>query len=364
MQNDDIYNDEWSPESPLTPNGRFPSDMPEMNWLDSIRSLWQWDDMAAEISQESLARVALVGLPHAGKKLLFNRLRGWDSATKGEEPKSEGVEPSSITGPTFPENEWVLPIQVESFGFFLLADLPSAQPAAVTTAESLMLQLSDPALIVYLLDATMGVRPADYRWIATLRAAGKPILVAFNKADTVQRLETAVSEATTRLGMPVIPISAMSGLNVEDQLLSAMLDAAPRLAVPLGRELLCLRRTAARRVMRQAAVAAGMFGAQPIPLVDLPIQASLQVGLVMRIGAAFGHTPTGGFNRELLTTIVSSLGLRYLGVSLIKLVPILGWAVSGIFSSVTTLLIGEAAMRYYEAGGTIPFRQWLNQWKK
>ena len=79
----------------------------------------------------------------------------------------------------------------------------------------------------------------------------------------------------------------------------------------------------------------------------------LQVGMVMRVGAAFGRTPTGGINREIISTVVSSLGLRYLAASLIKLVPILGWIVGGMISMASTMLIGEIAIRYFEARGQL-----------
>jgi uncharacterized protein (DUF697 family) len=153
----------------------------------------------------------------------------------------------------------------------------------------------------------------------------------------------------------VIPISALNGFNVAERFLPSLLDAAPRLAVPLGRELRHLRRLAARRVIRQVALFAGMMGAQPIPLLDLPFQAMLQVGMVLRVGAAYGRAPTGGLNREIISTVISSLGLRYLAASLAKFVPLFGWVLSGVFSLSSTILMGEVAIRYYEAGGTIPF---------
>lgn len=62
--------------------------------------------------------------------------------------------------------------------------------------------------------------------------------------------------------MPVIPISALTGWNVEERLLPALLDSAPKMAVPMGREILGLRRVAARRIIHQAALFAGLMGGQ------------------------------------------------------------------------------------------------------
>ncbi len=332
--------DAWS-EADASQSGWRPH-LPDFGWLDSFRNLWQWDDLAAEISQESRARIALVGLTEVGKSLLFNRLRGWDlfDAGGGENNLSTTAD-----------------IQLEPFGFFVRADLPASLSSTLETWENLVFSLGDPTLLVYLLDATTGVRPADYRWVALLRASGKPLVVALNKVDQLSNSHEAVATAEQRLGMPVIPISALTGLNISERLLPALLDIAPRLAVPLGRELSHLRRLAARRVIHQVALFSGMMGAQPIPLLDLPFQAMLQVGMVLRVGAAYGHTPTGGVNREIISTVVSSMGLRYLAASLIKFIPILGWAVSGAISIGSTLLMGEVAIRYYEANRAIPLPQ-------
>ncbi|MCP4426035.1 MAG: DUF697 domain-containing protein, partial [Chloroflexi bacterium] len=190
-----------------------------------------------------------------------------------------------------------------------------------------------------------------------LRATGRPLLALLNKCDLIADVAAVVSEASQKLGMPLIPISAQTGENVEGRLLPAMLDAVPRLAVPLGRELHSLRRHAARRVIRQSALLSGVVGAQPVPLLDLPFQVMIQVGVVMRVGAAYGYVPTGSLNREVVGTIIGTLGIRYLSLAVVKLIPFVGWAVAGFLSGTMTFLFGEAAIRYYEAGATIPLKQ-------
>lgn len=310
--------------------------------FDSLRDLWQWDGLAAEIGQESQARVAFVGLPGVGKSLLFNRLRGWVISGR------EGTAVSDVF-------ELEADMRLESLGVFVLADLPACLAEAGLSYPDIMLNLGEPALVVYLLDATTGVTADDYRWVAALRATGKPLLAALNKCDLITEEVLIAQEACEKLGMPVIPISAHTGHNVEDRLLPAMLDAVPRLAVPLGRELRGLRRHAARRVIRQAALLSGVVGAQPVPLLDLPFQVMIQVGVVMRVGAAYGYVPTGSLNREVVGTVLGTLGIRYLALALVKLIPFVGWAVAGVLSGAMTFVIGEAAIRYYEAGAQVPF---------
>lgn len=340
--NDDYYNEYDSHEPYDRPpgfdgGGMMPGD--RMGWLDSLRHLWQWDELAAEIGQESQARVAFVGLKMAGKSLLFNRLRGW------------AISETGIIEKEADPYRQLYDLDVESLGLFVLADLPSHAAANGLMGPDLSMALGDPALVIYLLDGTKGIRPDDFRWVAALRAGGKPLIVALNKIDVIADPETLVAEASRKLGVPAIPISAETGANVEEKLLPAMLDAVPRLAVPLGRELIGLRRVAARRVIRQAAVFSGLMGAQPVPMLDIPLQAMVQVGVVMRVGAAFGHAPTGGMSKEVMGTVISTLGLRYLALTLAKFVPFIGWVVGGALCSAMTILMGETAIRYYEGGG-------------
>jgi uncharacterized protein (DUF697 family) len=331
------------------PQGRQPGESAAETWLDGLQELtglWQWDHLAAEIGQESRARILIAGLAGAGKHTLFSRLRGWpDGFGEAEESASPFVEGEGGVDQAL----------LEPYGSFVLATLPSQLNGHLLAGEEILFTLGDPSLVLYLVDAAAGLRPSDYRWIATLRATGRPLVVILNKCDLLgQELDRARAEVERQAGMPVIAISARSGLNIEEQLLPALLDTAPRVAVALGREIQCLRRLAVRRLIRQAALFAGMVGAQPIPLLDIPLQAALQVGLVMRVGAVYGRAPTGGVSREILGTVASSLGVRYLALALVKFVPLFGWAVGGVLGFTMTLLLGEAGIRYYEAGGTLP----------
>lgn len=316
--------------------------------LNSLQDLGRWDELAAEVSQEGQARVAIAGLPQSGKRMLLNRLRGWDLTSiwsLGAATTLDGV-------------------AVESFGSFVVADLVQPAEGTYHSGDELLIMLGDPALVVYVLDATRGILPADYRWVALLRSGGRPVLVALNRADECEDPSSAASDCAYRLGATVLPISAVSGLNVEDLFLPALLNAVPRLAVPLGREIRSVRQLAARRVVRQASLFAGVLGAQPIPLLDLPFQVMLQSGMVMRVGASFGYAPGGGLNREIMATVAGSLALHYLAQTVVKFVPFLGSIVGGALAALSTMLIGEAAIQYYAAGCTIPLRQWVDRPKK
>ena len=339
-QNQEETMEGWPPETAVPT-----SPQPLGGLLAGFRGLWQWHELAAEVNQESRARVAIIGLPQSGKSLLFNRLRGWKI--------SDAVQADADFG---------LPsLMVESYGAFVLADLPLQMDTELISGESFLMVLGEPDLLVYLVDGTIGVQPADFRWVALLRHCGRPVLVVVNKCDAVVNPESVQHIAQHRLGIEPIMISAATGENVESVFLPALLDAAPRLAVPLGREITSMRRTAARRVVRQAALLAGLMSAQPVPLLDLPFQAMLQVGIVMRVGAAYGYPPTGGVNREVVGTVVSTLGMNYLIQTAVKFVPVVGSIVGGVLGIVGATLIGEGAIHYYEAGAIIPLRHWLER---
>lgn len=320
-----------------------------VGWFESLRHLWQWDELAAEIGQESQSRVVFAGLTGAGKSLLFNRLRGW--VVSEANPAAKEISHFHLQSD----------LMLESLGLFILVDLPPANTCMTNglVGADLLLSLGDPALIVYLLDGQTGVRPDDFRWVAALRAGGKPLIVALNKIDLLPDATSLAAEASHKLGMPVISMSAETGAHVEEVLLPAMLDAVPRLAVPLGREIASLRRVAVRRVIRQAAILSGLMGSQPVPMLDIPLQAMVQVGVVMRVGAAYGFMPSGGMNREVMGAVVGTLGLRYLVLAVVKLIPFVGWLVSGLLCALMTYLLGEAAIRYYEADAKAPLRDSL-----
>ena len=332
-----------NPFRPKQRNDDFADDYIEQpNLIDTLSNFWQWDELTAEVVQEGQARIAIVGLQNAGKSQFFNHLRGWN------------ISPTTHALP----NNW----QIEPYGAFILADLPENN---ITTPEELLLMLGDPSLVLYLVDGEKGVQTADFRWVATFRTLGKPLVIALNKSDLLasppQKMSQSITEAQQRLGVQVIPISAQKGDNIEEQLLPALLNAAPKLSIPLGREIQSLRRHAARRIIRQAMLFAGIMGAQPIPLLDLPFQVILQTGIILRIGSAYGHPPKGGFQREMLGAVFSVLSSYYLAETLLKFIPIIGSFAGIILSATGTLTIGEVAIRYYEADATLPLPQWLKR---
>ncbi|MFQ6058275.1 MAG: GTPase [Anaerolineae bacterium] len=341
---------------------------PEPAWgVGSILDAFDWDHVRAEVEQESQARIAIVGLRAVGKSSLLNRLRGWEVS-----PAEDGGDGSTLAQ--------------EDLGLFVLVDLPDHGPrvAAWPTAhnslsgsvldgygEDAWTTLAEADLIVFVLDGeafahtprgeeqpssvggswadALGLRTAEYQWFCRIRSLGRPLIVALNKVDLlVGQLGEVQAELERRLAASVIPVSAQEGTGIEARLLPRMLDACPVLAVPLGREMPAVRRRAAIRLIRQAALLSALTGLEPVPLLDIPIQLAAQMRLLLRLAALHGRLGSGDGSRELLATVAGGLGLRLAAQQVAKLVPVLGWAVSGLLSGLSTWFLGRAAVAYFD----------------
>jgi uncharacterized protein (DUF697 family) len=133
-----------------------------------------------------------------------------------------------------------------------------------------------------------------------------------------------------------------------------MIQASPEAALVIGRELPAYRREAAQRIIRNATLVSLAAGLEPIPLVDIPILLGTQVRLVLRLAALYGEPIDSAdavkHARELVVTMISGLGLRFLAEQAAKAVPFGGDVVAGAIAGAATWSIGEVALEYYEGG--------------
>lgn len=294
-----------------------------------------WKTAQKEIEEELTHKVAILGLANSGKSTLFNTLQG------------KYVSPVSATAGT------TTTMVRGALGPFALIDtpghLPDVQQAAVEEA----------ALVVYLLDAAEGLRPRDYELVGKVQRAGKPLVVALNKADLLgKKADEAASRAAALLKVDdIIPISARDGENVAEELIPALIEHSAEAAVVLGRQLPQFRRNAANKLTRTAMLVSLAAGLEPIPLIDIPILLSTQIRLVLRIAAVYGEPLTAQHARELFATIASGLALRYLAEEVAKVVPFGGDLVSGAIAAAGTWAIGQVAIEYFESGKHLSRKQ-------
>jgi GTP-binding protein len=160
-----------------------------------------------------LPLVAIVGRPNVGKSTLFNRITGERRSIVGDEAgitrdrlygeaEWNGRRFSVVdTGGIVPDDDAVIP-----------ANIFKQAASAIDEAQAL----------VWVVDVRLGVTPLDEELARLLRATGKRVLVAGNKADAL-RLESEAGEFY-RFGFDeVFPVAAESGNGVAD-LLDAIVE--------------------------------------------------------------------------------------------------------------------------------------------
>src|SRR5262249_36247902 len=110
-------------------------------------------------------------------------------------------------------------------------------------------------------------------------------------------------------------------------------EASPEAALAVGRELPAYRRMAAQRIIRNSTIVALAAGLEPIPFIDIPILLGTQIRLVLRLAALYGepldNEDTKGRARELIATLATGAGLRYLAEQAAKWVPFGGDFLAG-----------------------------------
>lgn len=318
--------------------------------LDDLRTVLRsldWEQLRDDVRREALARLAILGPVNSGKSTLFNLLEGKELSPASPVPGTTRA-----------------PMQ-RAFGPFMLVDTPGfGEVGGVDRANIAARSAAEADAILLLLDAGAGLRQGDADLLKYLRELRRPVVVALNKIDLLGRdYQRVVDDASARLGVPVIPVSAKKGTNVAEKLIPALIAALPDLAVALGRELPVMRRSAAQRIVRQAATLNTAVGAEPIPFIDIPVLLTTQARMMLRIAAIYGEPFTARHAKELISTIAGGLAFRYLAQQGAKLVPTAGWAVAAGIAALGTWSIGQVAIEYFESGKRLTRQQMRDMYK-
>ncbi|MGV3488070.1 MAG: ribosome biogenesis GTPase Der [Tuberibacillus sp.] len=155
----------------------------------------------------SLPVVAIVGRPNVGKSTIFNRIVGERLAIVEDFP---GVTRDRLYG----EGEWLgRHFNVIDTGGIDLGD----EPLLVQIREQAALAIEEADVILCVVDGKDGLTGADADVANILYRSDKPIVLAVNKVDNLERRENLYDFYTLGLGDP-IGISGAHGIGIGDLL--------------------------------------------------------------------------------------------------------------------------------------------------
>ncbi len=168
--------------------------------------------------------IAIVGRPNVGKSALFNRIAGKRIAIVHDMP---GVTRDRVTA----EVEWHgRPFTlVDTGGIGLLRREKSEDVIVQAAFDQVQMAIDAASVIIFVVNVQEGIVPLDAEVAKRLRAAGRPVLLAANKADNVP-FENAALEFTELGFGRVYPVSAIHGRGLES-LMNATMGFLPEAAM-------------------------------------------------------------------------------------------------------------------------------------
>ena len=170
----------------------------------------------------SIPVVALIGRPNVGKSALFNRIVGDDSAIVSEEA-------GTTRDRHFSKTDWA----GRSFWLVDTGGLTEDSRAAmdVEIRRQVDEAIAEADLLLFVVDARVGLHPNDAKVADLLRKAGKPWMLVANKVDDPKA--TDYFEFFSIGATEVFPVSAINGKGSGD-LLDAVVTHLPESAEEEG----------------------------------------------------------------------------------------------------------------------------------
>src|SRR5215210_3334990 len=152
------------------------------------------------------ATVAIVGRPNVGKSTLFNRLVGKKLALVDDRP-----------GVTRDRREGEARLGDLEFRIIDTAGLEEADEGSLLRRMQAQTEaaIGDADLILFVIDARVGILPADRPFAEMVRRSGKPVILIANKAEGGVGMAGAYDAFSLGLGDPV-PLSAEHGEGLAD----------------------------------------------------------------------------------------------------------------------------------------------------
>ncbi|GGG49294.1 ribosome biogenesis GTPase Der [Chelatococcus composti] len=163
--------------------------------------------------------VAIIGRPNVGKSTLFNRLVGKKLALVDDRP-----------GVTRDRREGEARLGELTFNVVDTAGLEEADEASLAGRMRAQTEvaIAEADVILFVIDARVGLTPSDHAFADLVRRSGKPVILLANKAEGGKGMEGTYEAFGLGLGDPV-PISAEhgEGLGELHDALAALLPSEP-----------------------------------------------------------------------------------------------------------------------------------------
>jgi len=285
--------------------------------------------------------VAILGPANVGKSTLYNQLVS---------KKQDNTKVGPLPGTTRETRQ-------ADAGLFTVVDTPGTDAVGSLGEHehALALQAAEEAdFLVLVFDAIQGVKRTEQELFRELAALKKPFIVVLNKIDLVNRkdLTSVVSQAAANLGLKseqVIPVVARDGKNLSRVLL-AIAASEPEMVAALGQALPEYRwQLAWHSIVRAASISAAIALA-PLPVIDFIPLVITQSIMVLGIARIYNYRITPQRATELVTTFGLGFLARTVFQELAKLEGIPGWLLSAAIASSTTVVMGYAAIQWFEKG--------------
>lgn len=286
-------------------------------------------------------RVAIVGPTNVGKSTLYNQL---------VQNKGDLARVSPMPGTTTVN-------QRADAALFTVVDTPGADAVGSVGENEKDLALSaagEADFLVLVYDAIQGIKKTEQELFKELSALKKPFVVVLNKIDLVPRkdLQSVISSAALNLGLKpdqIVPIVAKDGRNLGKVLL-AVAATEPEMVAALGQALPEYRWQLAWQTTVRAASISATIALLPLPVIDFVPLVITQSIMVVSIARIYSYKITPQRASELVATF----GLGFLGRTLFqelsKLGGLPGWLLSAAIASSTTVVMGYAAVRWFDTG--------------
>jgi len=285
--------------------------------------------------------VAVLGPANVGKSTLYNQL---------VRSKQDNAEVGPLPGTTKETRQ-------ADAGLFNVVDTPGTDAVGSLGEHehALALQAAEQAdFLILVYDAIQGIKRTELDLFHELAALKKPFIVVLNKIDLVKQkdLNGVLAQAAANLGLKpeqVIPVAAKNGKNLAKVLL-AIAATEPEMVAALGQALPEYRwQLAWHSIVRAASISAAIALA-PLPVIDFIPLVVTQSFMVLSIARIYNYRITPQRATELVTTFGLGFLARTIFQELAKLEGIPGWLLSAAIASSTTVVMGYAAIQWFEKG--------------